>query len=216
MPLEIIGSGLGRTGTKSLQTALNMLGFGPCYHMIEVFQDKERKVPQWIEASKAVDGGENADWEAVFDGYRSSVDYPGAAYWRELVSRYPQAKVIHTVRDPEAWFESTQATIFRPGGVALSAFAEGGQMAVFFRSFLRGGLIDHLHDHDFLVDYFRCHTEKVKAAIPPERLLIYEARDGWEPLCDFLDVRTPAEPYPSENSRAEFIARRAAMEEKQK
>jgi hypothetical protein len=215
MPLDIIGSGLGRTGTKSLQTALNMLGFGPCYHMIEVFQDQERKVPQWIDASKAVDSGEYADWDAVFDGYRSSVDYPGAAYWRELIAHYPQAKVIHTVRDPEAWFESTQATIFRPGGVALSAFVQGGQMADFFRAFIRGELIDHLHDHGFLVDYFRRHTEEVKAAIPSERLLIYEPGQGWEPLCDFLGVAAPPEAYPSENSRAEFIARRSAMEQEQ-
>jgi hypothetical protein len=215
MPLEIIGSGLGRTGTKSLQTALNMLGFGPCYHMIEVFQDKERKVPQWIKASKAADNGDDVDWDAVFDGYRSSVDYPGAAYWRELVARYPQAKVIHTVRDPEAWFESTQATIFRPGGVAMAAFAEGGQMADFFKSFIRGDLIDHLHNHDFLVDYFRRHTEEVKAAVSPERLLVYQAGQGWGPLSQFLGVPIPAEPYPSENSRAEFIARRAAMEQKQ-
>jgi hypothetical protein len=209
MTLEVIGSGLGRTGTKSLQSALNMLGLGPCYHMVEVFQDKERKMPQWIAASRG-----NADWDAVFEGYRSSVDYPGAAYWRELADYYPHAKVIHTVRDPEAWVESTQATIFRPDGVAMRAFADGGMMADFFKSFTRD-LTGHLHDREWLADCFRRHTDAVKAAISPDRLLIYEAGQGWEPLCEFLGLPVPEEPYPLENTRAEFIARRAAIESNQ-
>lgn len=208
MTLEVIGSGLGRTGTKSLQTALNMLGVGPCYHMIEVFQDKERAMPQWIAASLG-----NPDWGAVFEGYRSSVDYPGAAYWRELADYYPKAKLIHTVRDPQAWVDSTQATIFRPGGVAMSAFAAGGMMGDFFASFTRE-LTGHLHDREWLVDYFRRHTEAVKAAIPSDRLLIYEAGQGWGPLCEFLGRPVPEDPYPLENTRAEFIARRAAVETK--
>ena len=205
MTLQVIGSGLGRTGTKSLQTALNQLGFGPCHHMVEVFAHRET-MPLWIEAGEG-----RPDWEAIFAGYRSTVDYPSAAYWRELAAYYPDAKVVHTVRDPEEWFESTQATIFRPDGAALSAMRQDDVLGNFFRSFVKPPLLGHLHDRAFLIEHFRRHTEEVKAAIPPERLLIYEVSQGWQPLCDFLSVAIPDAAAPAENTRAEFIARASSV-----
>jgi hypothetical protein len=206
MPLEVIGTGLGRTGTKSLQTALAQLGFGPCHHMVEVFAHRET-MPLWIDAA---DG--RADWDLIFANYRSAVDYPSAAYWRELTAHYPHAKVVHTVRDPDDWFESTQATIFRPGGFADTAMTKEDVFGAFFRSFVRP-LRDHLHDRDFLIDYFRRHTEEVKAAIPAERLLIYRVSEGWPPLCNFLGVPEPGAAPPLENTRAEFIARVSSAEQ---
>jgi hypothetical protein len=201
MGLGVIGSGLGRTGTKSLQTALNMLGVGPCYHMIEVFTRPEA-MALWIEA-----GAGRPDWNAIFQGYGATVDYPSAAFWRELAAYYPDARIIHTVRDPESWFESTQATIFSPESAAAKAIASGeGPMADFLLSFA-GPLAGRLHDKDFLIDHFNRHTEEVLAAIPPERLLVYQAGEGWEPLCRFLGVPVPDAPYPSENSRENFIGR---------
>ena len=200
MALKIVGSGLGRTGTKSLHTALPMLGFGPCHHMVEVFTHPE-SVPLWIEA-----GHGRPNWDAIFADYQSMVDYPGAHYWRQLAAHYPDAKVLHSVRDPDKWFDSTQATIFAPGGAASAP----GPMADFFNSFA-GDIRPHMADRAFMTDHDRRHTEEVIAAIPPERLLVYEVGQGWEPLCAFLGVPVPAEPFPSENSRAEFIARTAAM-----
>ncbi len=200
MALKIVGSGLGRTGTKSLQTALNMLGFGPCHHMVEVFAHPE-SVPLWIEA-----GAGRPDWDKIFADYNSMVDYPGAHYWRELAAHYRHAKVLHTVRDPDKWFESTQATIFAPG----SPTTTDGPMTPFFQSFMKD-FSAHVHDRAYMTDYFRRHTEEVKRTIAPERLLIYEAGQGWEPLCKFLGVPVPDAPYPSENSREEFIARVKAM-----
>jgi hypothetical protein len=204
MALQVIGSGLGRTGTKSLQSALDQLGFGPCYHMVNVFQDRERSLPLWIEA-----GAVRPDWEAIFAGYRSAVDYPTAAYWRELAAYYPSAKVIHTIRDPQAWFDSTQATIFRSDGTAMTAMNENGPLAAFFESFIKAPLRDHLNDRDFLLAYFRRHTDEVKAAIPAERLLVYDVSEGWEPLCAFLDTLVPDSPFPLQNTRTEFIARQS-------
>jgi len=202
--LKVVGSGLGRTGTKSLQTALNMLGFGPCHHMVEVFAHPE-SVPLWIEA-----GAGRPDWDAIFAGYHSMVDYPGAAFWRELADYYPEAKVLHSERDPDQWFESTQATIFAPGGPAATAIQSGqGLFSDFFKGF-SGAFMAHMHDRAFMTDYFRAHNAAVRAAIPPDRLLVYKAGQGWEPLCAFLGVPVPSEPYPSENSRAEFIARMSA------
>jgi hypothetical protein len=202
MQLQVIGSGLGRTGTKSLHSALNMLGLGPCHHMFELFQRPE-SMALWIEA-----GAGRARWDAIFAEFQSAVDYPSAAYWRELTDYYPDAKVVHTVRDPDKWFESTQATIFNPNGplASLSAADDSNPMAAFFRSFTRP-FLDRIHDRAFMIDYFRRHTEDVIATIQPERLLVYEARQGWAPLCAFLGVPQPDAPYPSENTTAEFRAR---------
>ena len=201
MALKVIGSGLGRTGTKSMQTALNMLGFGPCHHMVEVFAHPE-SVPLWIAA-----GAGHPAWDKIFANYNSMVDYPGSFYWRELAAHYPNAKVLHTERDADKWFDSTQATIFAPNSPTTQT---EGPMAEFFSSFLRD-IRPHLHDRAFMTAHFRRHNEEVKRTIPPERLLVYEAGQGWDPLCKFLGVPVPDAPYPSENSKAEFVARVAAM-----
>jgi hypothetical protein len=197
MALKIVGSGLGRTGTLSMKHALEQLGFGPCHHMIEVFGHPD-SVPLWIAASQG-----RAEWDLIFQDFSSMVDYPGCRYWRELADYYPDARVLHTVRDPDAWFESTQATIFAPDSLAANA---PPPMNEFFRSFLAdfGG---RLHDRAFMTDYFRRHTAEVQRTIAPERLLIYEVGEGWERLCAFLGVSVPDASYPSENSRAEFIGR---------
>ena len=151
----------------------------------------------WIAA-----GAGKPDWDAIFAGYGAMVDYPGAHYWRELAAYYPDAKVLHTIRDPDEWFDSTQATIFNPQGMATRP----GPLAEFFASFI-GGFRDHMNDRAAMTDYFRRHDEEVRRSIPPERLLVYQTGQGWEPLCRFLDVPVPDVPYPNENSRAEFIAR---------
>jgi hypothetical protein len=203
MALKVVGSGLGRTGTKSMQTALNMLGFGPCHHMVEVFAHPD-SMALWIEA-----GAGRPDWDAIFKDYVSMVDYPGAAYWREIAAHYPEAKVLHTQRDPDAWFDSTQATIFAPGSLAL---AEGPLSAFFdcIASRIVGSSRERMHDCAFMTDHFRRNTQAVKAAIPAERLLIYETGEGWERLCQFLGVPVPEAPFPSENSSADFAAAMAA------
>jgi hypothetical protein len=199
MALKVVGSGLGRTGTKSMQTALNMLGFGPCHHMVEVFMHPE-SMQLWVDAAEG-----RPDWDAIFKDYHAMVDYPGAAYWRQIADHYPDAKVLHTVRDPDQWWESTQATIFSPASPAVQGQVDG-LPAKFFAGFM-GPLRDHLQDRAWMTDHFRRHTEAVKAAIAPERLLIYQVGEGWDRLCAFLGVPVPTEPYPSENSRQEFIGR---------
>jgi hypothetical protein len=202
MALKVIGSGLGRTGTKSMHTALNRLGFGPCHHMVEVLTRPET-MPLWIEAAK---GARN--WDRLFEGYRSMVDWPGVQYWRELAAYWPDAKVLHTTRDAEAWFESTQATIFNPAN--LERFKHGGPIAEFFAGAL-GEVQGHLSDRAFMIDYFHRHEAEVKAAIPAERLLVYPVGSGWAPLCAFLGVPVPDEPFPTENSRADFAQRAHAV-----
>ncbi len=200
MALKVIGSGLGRTGTMSLKLALEQLGLGPCHHMVEVFMHPE-SVPLWVAA-----GAGKPDWDAIFADYQSMVDYPGCKFWRELMDYYPGAKVLHSLRDPDKWFDSTQATIFAPGSGALTA---PEPMKEFFGMVMSdfGG---RQHERAFMVEYFKRHNDEVIASVPKDRLLVFEASQGWEPLCAFLGVPVPDTPYPRENTTADFQARATA------
>lgn len=200
MTLSVVGAGLGRTGTSSLKLALEQLGLGRCYHMVEVLENPEA-APLWLEAAHG-----RPDWERIFAGYGATVDYPGCRFWRELSAYYPDAKVLLSVRDPEAWYESARATIFSDFWLER---CRSSPMAEFFNEtvFRDFGYGDRLGDRDFMIDYFRRHTEEVKAAIPPERLLVYDAAEGWAPLCAFLDVEAPATPFPRANTREEMLGR---------
>jgi hypothetical protein len=197
MALAVIGTGLGRTGTMSLKIALEQLGRGPCHHMVEVMQRPD-SIPLWIAA-----GAGRPNWDAIFTEFRSAVDYPSCKFWRELMGYYPDAKLIHTVRDPESWFESTQATIFHPGSPATGAEGPFGE----FFAIVSSGYQGRMHDRDFMIDYFRRHTDAVLEAAPKDRLLVYEASQGWEPLCAFLDLPVPDAPFPRANTTDEFRAR---------
>lgn len=200
MPLSVIGAGFGRTGTLSLKLALEQLGFGPCYHMVEVF--KNPKAPAYWEAAA---DGEAVDWEQVFQGYGATVDWPSATFWRELAEAYPKAKVVLTVRDPEAWFASTQATIFKPDFSDLSdPFARMLMKVV-------GDLFDRrMHDKARLLEVYERHNATVQRVIPPERLLVYDVAEGWAPLCEFLGVAVPQGPMPKANSTEDFQREHAA------
>jgi sulfotransferase family protein len=204
MTLKVIGTGLGRTGTKSMQTALGMVGFGPCHHMSEMFPHPEY-FPKWI---AALNGAEN--WEELFEGYQSVVDWPGVTFWRQLIAYYPDAKVLHTVRDPEQWYESAKYTIFNADN--LERVLQPGPMTEFFTG-LFADILPHLNDRDWMIDYYRRHDAEVRATVPKERMLVYPVGSGWEPLCDFLGVPVPDEPFPSENSRKAFVGRLAAVVE---
>src|SRR5262245_33965776 len=107
MALELIGAGLGRTGTLSLKAALERIGYRPCYHMIEVLTAPER-AQHWL--GRAQDG--THDWDTIFAGYRATVDWPAAAFWRELLVRYPDAKVLLSRRDADRWYDSVMNTIY--------------------------------------------------------------------------------------------------------
>jgi hypothetical protein len=196
MALQVIGSGMGRTGTLTLKAALETLGFGPCHHMLEVMEHPE-SMALWVEAGKG-----RPDWDAIYGGYAATVDFPGSIFWRELADFYPEAKVLHSTRDPDKWFESTQETIFSVNSPALHA--EG--LAKEFFGVLVNRFSDRLHDRAFMIDQFRRHDAAVAAAIPADRLLVFEASQGWDPLCAFLGVPVAETPFPMNNTREDFKA----------
>ena len=198
MALAVIGAGLGRTATFSLKFALEHLGFGPCYHMSEVFAGARRNVPLWLDV---IDG--RPDWDAIFEGFHSTTDYPACTYWRELAAHYPRAKVVLTVRDPDSWFDSVSETIFSEGMQGSLAGTPTGDMmqGVIFDAFG-----DRLRDRAFMTEWFVRRNREVMYSLPPERLLVFAPKEGWEPLCAFLGVPVPAEPFPRINSRDEINA----------
>lgn len=198
MALSVIGAGFGRTGTLSLKGALEQLGFGPCYHMIEVIKN-----PPFAGYWEAIGDGRPADWDMVFQGYQATVDWPSCAYYAQLAAHYPKAKVILTVRDANAWFDSANNTIFTKMPRRLKPGNPQGRMAyelIYKKTF--GGDID---DRDHVIAVYERHNAAVKAAISAERLLVYDLAQGWAPLCKFLNVPVPVTAIPRLNSTSEFL-----------
>ncbi len=214
MGLKIIGAGWGRTGTESLKKALEILGYTKCYHMFELLTDSTR-----LRFWEQLDQERTTNFEALFEGYEAGVDFPVAGYYKELMQHYPDAKVILTVRDPDKWFESASKTILRkpPAFVFLvlrflglfsrkmgnfpkvHAYAE--------RTILKGLLQGRLTDREFLKAKMQEWNNEVVQSVPPDRLLIYEVKNGWEPLCAFLGKPVPNTPFPRANDSDAFQKR---------
>lgn len=210
--LKVIGAGFGRTGTMSLYTALNQLGLS-CYHMVEVIKNPRNKkhLGFWRKVSHTQPGTQH-DWEQVFAGYAAAVDNPAACVWRELVAAYPDAKVILTVhpRGAATWYESTIDTIYFTENVwqfkvveFLTPFGrQFGDMShrLIWERFLKGTM----DQPEKAVARYEEHIAEVKAAVPPERLLVFSVDEGWKPLCDFLGLEVPRTPFPNVNDRQEI------------
>jgi hypothetical protein len=195
--IRVIGAGFGRTGTASLKLALDQLGFGPSYHMSEVMADPGA-VPLWERAAEG-----HPDWDTILDGYQSTTDFPACTYWRELMEHYPDAKVILTVRDAESWYESVHATIMSR---ALVEHLRQAPVATMFETSVFSHFGDGIHDRSAMVDAYERHVATVVATVPSDRLLAFDVKQGWQPLCDFLEVPVPDDPFPRANSRAETEA----------
>lgn len=198
MSLVVLGAGFPRTGTASLKAALEMLGFGPCYHMSEVFAHADHW-PMWTAAAE----GRPVDWAALYEGYLAGVDAPGCFFYRQIVSHWPKVKVILTARDPEAWFASTQETVLSSELFARRAPRPPGLVAM-----MRAMRWDHadpaMHDKDAMIARITVHNEEVRRTIAPGQLLEFDPASGWGPLCAFLGVPVPAERYPHINKREGF------------
>jgi hypothetical protein len=212
--MKLIGAGLPRTGTLTQKLAFEQLGVGPCYHWVNVLADLDQ-VGVW---NRALDG--EGPWEEVFAGFDSTADWPGGYFYRELAEAYPDAKVLLSVRNPESWERSFRQTIvaLRHGEslMRLLSSARGEvdprwhrYLALVDRMFYgpQGTFRDGWDTPEQLIAQAERHNEEVKRTIPPERLLVWEVGEGWEPLCEFLEVPVPAEPLPHVNDRETFMGR---------
>jgi len=220
--LRVIGAGFGRTGTTSLREALVRLGFDPCDHMRGNLEHPER-FALWDEARSHKTAGEPIDWRPLFAGYRATVDWPGAYFWRELTSAHPEAKVILTVRDPERWYASTLATIFTfssraHAGDPLSTRVRQrlvrsmmpGEGLRFIDDLVWQGTFDgRFREREYALRVFNEHNQAVQQTIPTDKLLVFDVKQGWEPLCQFLGVSVPVgEPFPHLNDASSMRMRK--------
>jgi Sulfotransferase domain len=200
MALKVVGAGFGRTGTLSLKNALEKIGYGPCYHMLEVFPRPDH-VALWHNAAF----GKSVDWDLLFHDFCATVDWPSTRWWRELADHFPDAKVLLSLRDPEAWYQSMRETIYQPMTWPLSDDAP--ELVRLQNQMVRKAILDDTFDNRFddkahAIAVFNRHNQEVRDTIDPKRLLVFEARQGWEPLCRFLEVSVPDEPYPRLNDTA--------------
>jgi hypothetical protein len=205
---RVVGAGFGRTGTASLKRALEILGFGPCHHMAEVIKHPA-EVPTWEAAAR----GEKIDWRAFLRGWGSTVDFPSALYYRELMEAFPETKVILTVRDSSAWYESMKNTIvpmltrFPNRYVLVHLPYIGGAARSMRGTSLRADLLGRFDERAHAIKLFEEHSEEVRRVVVAERLLVFQVAEGWEPLCKFLGVPVPDAPFPRENDTAAFRRR---------
>ena len=203
MSLKVIGAGFGRTGTLSMKAALEQLGYDKCHHMAEVMPDGDQR-----KAWNAIGHGEAPDWNAVFEGFQASVDFPSCSYWRELSAEYPEARVILTTRDFDGWYESARETIYAftrkiPGWLTVIP------MVRTIRDMTNATVWDKVfdgrfEDKEYARKVFEQHEAEVKATIPADRLLVFHPKQGWEPLCAFLGQPIPDMPFPNVNDRDQF------------
>jgi Sulfotransferase domain len=208
MSIKLIGAGFGRTGTLSLKSALEELGVVKCYHMTDVLAHLEHAA-LWDDAAQ----GKQVDWDALFRGYQATVDWPGCAFHEQLMRKYPGARIILTVREPDRWYESARQTIY----MARNAFPPwlkflNPRMSRFSKMLdsvvWHGTFHGRFEEKEYAIGVFNQHNEHVRQSVPSTQLLVYEVREGWGPLCRFLELPVPeGKPFPHLNDAAEFQAR---------
>lgn len=213
MGLKIIGAGFPRTGTTTLKRSLEMLGVGKTYHMKELLV-KPNTLPLWL----SLENTGTTDWDTLYDGYSATVDFPGYPFYKEHMEQYPDAKVILTVRPFDKWYTSAYNTVWKAGPQTVpEKFSMMSRMALnprlrkvikcikfVKREFWGNQFQGRFEDKAYAEEVFHKHVEDVKAHVPPEKLLVYDVRDGWAPLCEFLGVPEPAEPLPHLNKKENF------------
>lgn len=205
--MKLIGAGYGRTGTMSLKAALELIDHGPCFHMIDLVRRPEL-LPPW---ERAV-AGERIDWAEALDGWGSTIDWPGCSFWEQHHETWPDAPVLLNTRDPESWYRSCLDSIF-----AVKEMAKRGELrgntenapAAEVMQMVNGVIWDgtfhgRFLDKAYAFEVFHRHHADVKAKVPADQLLVFEVKQGWQPLCDFLGVPVPDEPFPHLNDTASF------------
>jgi Sulfotransferase domain len=204
--VQVIGAGFGRTGTWSLKAALEQIGFGPAFHMIDLMPNPDR-APMFLAALN----GEDVDWNEFFAGFRATVDWPGCTFYKDLMATYPDAKVILSVRDSEKWYASAEKTIYALKEAADRGALEGSgpgappEVLQMIRAVIWETTFENrFADKDFAIEVYERHNEDVKQTVPADKLLVYEIQQGWAPICEFLGVDVPDREFPHLNDAESF------------
>jgi hypothetical protein len=210
--MKMVGVGFGRTGTMSLKAALERLGAGPCFHMIDLImgENKHHDLQHWIKIAN----GEQVDWHEVFDGWEATVDWPACSRWEELIEAFPDVPVLLNVRDFDGFYKSCQNTI-----LAVKQAAMAGELqedanreqpapelwGVIEQLIWQGDFQGRFEDKEWVRSMYYERIETIKARVPADRLIVWELGvDGWEPLAEALGVEVPDEPFPRLHDTNEF------------
>jgi Sulfotransferase domain len=194
--MKVIGAGISRTGTMTMQAALETPGYH-CYHMKEVPREPGH-LDAWYQF---VTRQAPMDWQTLFRKFEATVDTPACWYYQELMEAFPEAKVILTVREPERWYASfvtlrTTVNRVRPVSRLIPKMAKMVRFADALFDKIFGGSLDHAN----CIRVFNAHNEAVQRLVPKDRLLVFQVADGWEPLCKFLGCPVPeGMPFPHLN-----------------
>lgn len=220
MSIKIIGAGFPRTGTNTLRESLQKLGFVKTYHMKELLVN-----PQNLHYWKALNKTGTTDWAALYNGYQATVDFPCYPWYKEHMQQYPDAKVILSTRPFEDWHASVFSTIWKAQQQPLSEklalmpkllFNTRLRAVIGCVKFAKEVIMDghfkgRFLDKTYAEEVFNKHNNEVKRYVPANKLLVFDAREGWEPLCNFLGVPVPAETFPHTNKREDFKAMLAEL-----
>jgi Sulfotransferase domain len=209
--MKVLGVGFGRTGTLSLKAALEDIGAGPCFHMLDLIQgeNKERDLPYWVK----IGDGEPVDWHEVFEPWEATVDWPAASKWRELIDVFPDAPVLLNIREFEGFYKSCQNTI-----LAVKLAAQRGEIqqdtnrempapelwGVIEKLIWQGDFQGRFEDKEWVRQMYYDRIEEIKNTVPAERLTVWELGDGWGPICEMLGVEEPDHPFPHLHDTNEF------------
>ena len=195
MTLKVIGAGFGRTATASPKYALETLLKAPCYHMSEVFDNKGH-VEVWKHAAE----GTLPDWKDFYNEYGATVDWPSAAFGSELSVEFPDALILLSERDSESWWNSASETIFQLENIPGADEKKRSML----KSLFGNKFTPYYRDKDEAIAAYEQHNKFVKNNVPAERLLIWNATEGWEPICSALNLPIPDTPFPKVNTRQQW------------
>jgi len=223
----LVGAGLPRTGTMSTRAALQQILQGNVYHMATVMNERPDHHPHWRKVCEGA--ASDAEWRTLLADYRGGVDYPISFFYKEIFKAFPNAKVLLNVRDPVRWYESVKNAIHRlhltfsawPCTWFLAATGQLDAMNLVFKlsdlvpgcsSGGTGMFSSVAAGQQAAVQFFHDHVEEVKATIPADQLLVWEVKEGWAPLCKFLDVPVPDTPFPRVNDTAQIEGIRVSVQ----
>ena len=202
--MKVICAGWGRTGTRSLKYALEYINKQPSYHMQNILLNKQ-DAKKWHDL--IFNYKKNYDWENIYKGYGACLDFPSCNYYKELMEFYPDAKVILNLRDDKSWVKSWNVL----NNKILKSFTFRFIAKLPNTSFKlqkdihnemilgpRGAFQNSKTDEEKMKS-FNEWNQSVIDNVPKDRLLIYKASEGWEPICKFLNVDVPDIPFPYKN-----------------
>lgn len=199
MKLRVVGAGLPRTGTQSLQIALEHILGGRCYHMREIPGHPFDLGEGWERAL----AGDTTGLDRLLDGYTATMDWPASMFWRELGQTNPDALILLSVRESaRTWWQSIDETILPYARPALApGWNEGRGLLDLLERFTG---TKHWDDPAAMMSAYERHNAQVRRSAPPARLLEWRASEGWEPICRALRLPIPEIPFPWTNRRSEW------------